>query len=381
MPKPSAVVPGARDAEAVAIMRNHVDMVRASSPEDSNYKTLSGHLFLMAEQAGPKVLAKWRIERRTHTGPAQTAPQGGPSAPAPAPQSRHNQNRATEDPDDEEESSSGGGTSYSLEHMSLLHRAALMGANDMVQELLESSEDPDSRTADGFTPLHLAASSDNAEGLRLLLAAGADVGARGGHGISPLWLATQEGSAGAVAELLRLAGPALDIDQANSTGQTPLMVAAVKGHVGILGMLLEAGADAHRPDARQGWTALHMAAINNQLASVQEILARRPGDRPLLLEAASVTGVRPLQCANACHNPAIAAALLDAGADIDAADHNGITTLRQAVQNADADMVDLLLARGARTDIPSANGISLVDTARLLRNDDIVARLRSHGVA
>ena len=254
-----------------------------------------------------------------------------------------------------------------------------MGANDMVQELLEAGEDPDSRTADGFTPLHLAASSDNAEGLRLLLAAGADVGARGGHGISPLWLATQEGSARAVAELLRLAGPPLDIDQANSTGQTPLMVAAIKGHVGILGMLLDAGADAHRPDARQGWTALHLAAINNQLPSVHEILARRPSDRSLL-EARSITGVQALLSANACRNPAIAEALLDAGADINAADQNGITALRQAVLNSDRDMVDLLLARGARTDIPSANGISLVDTARLLRSDDIVARLRSHGV-
>lgn len=64
VPKPSAVVPGARDAEVIALTKDHINMVKARSPEDSNYKTLSGHLVLMAQEAGPKVLAKWRRERR-----------------------------------------------------------------------------------------------------------------------------------------------------------------------------------------------------------------------------------------------------------------------------------------------------------------------------
>lgn len=162
---------------------------------------------------------------------------------------------------------------YSLEHMSLLHRAALMGANDLVQELLNSGEDPNTPTPDGFTPLHLAASSDNVEGLWLLLAAGADAGTRSGHGISPLWLATQEGSERAVAELLRVSGTAIDLDAANSAGQTPLTVAAVKGHVSILGMLLDAGADARRLDIdaseQSGITPLRQAVQNSDLAMVR----------------------------------------------------------------------------------------------------------------
>ena len=142
-------------------------------------------------------------------------------------------------------------------------------------------------------------------------------------------------------------------------------------------MLLEAGADPRLGDRRHGWTALHLGVIHDQIESVREILRRRPGDQEVL-EAASVTGVRPLLGASASRNPAMAAALLDAGADINAGDENGITALRQAVQNSDLTVIKLLLSRSARTDVPSKDGLSLLDTARLLEKDEIIECLRSH---
>jgi hypothetical protein len=43
-------------------------MVRASTPDDANYKTLADNLVLMAAHAGPQILARWQLERRGYTG-------------------------------------------------------------------------------------------------------------------------------------------------------------------------------------------------------------------------------------------------------------------------------------------------------------------------
>lgn len=67
-------MPGARDAEAIAVTKDHINMVKAESPEDSHYKTLSGHLFLLAQEAGPKTLAKWRREHRYLSEPGKYPP-------------------------------------------------------------------------------------------------------------------------------------------------------------------------------------------------------------------------------------------------------------------------------------------------------------------
>jgi hypothetical protein len=63
VPRSSAVVP-TRDAAVIAIHTNHSNMVKASSAEDGNYLSLSGHLAVMARGAVSRVAAKWRIEQR-----------------------------------------------------------------------------------------------------------------------------------------------------------------------------------------------------------------------------------------------------------------------------------------------------------------------------
>ena len=94
------------------------------------------------------------------------------------------------------------------------------------------------RSADGFTPLHLAAFYGKTDAARLLLDRGADVDARGAG-----WMI----------------GPALQ--------------SAISGrHPAVVGVLLAAGAD---PNVRQalGWTPLHGAAHNGDLASTRSLLA------------------------------------------------------------------------------------------------------------
>jgi hypothetical protein len=49
VPRASAVVPRAADAEAIVIHEDHINMVKFSSKEDNGYKTVSGHLQIMAQ--------------------------------------------------------------------------------------------------------------------------------------------------------------------------------------------------------------------------------------------------------------------------------------------------------------------------------------------
>ena len=57
VPHISAVVPGAADAESVAIHADHINMVKFDSRGDNGYKRVSGHLRLLAQKAPDAVRA------------------------------------------------------------------------------------------------------------------------------------------------------------------------------------------------------------------------------------------------------------------------------------------------------------------------------------
>lgn len=60
VPKPSAVVPGQTNSEAISINKNHREMVRFSSSEESDFKKVSGHLWLMTEEAPGVIKRQWQ---------------------------------------------------------------------------------------------------------------------------------------------------------------------------------------------------------------------------------------------------------------------------------------------------------------------------------
>ncbi len=59
VPKTSAVVPGAADAEPIAIPADHLNMVKFASSEDGGYENVSGHLWLLAEEAPGAISLRW----------------------------------------------------------------------------------------------------------------------------------------------------------------------------------------------------------------------------------------------------------------------------------------------------------------------------------
>ncbi|KAJ2707425.1 ATP-dependent RNA helicase [Coemansia sp. IMI 203386] len=117
-----------------------------------------------------------------------------------------------------------------------LHYAVAAGSNRCVTVLLDSGALPQSQNAEGATPIHFAAYHGNKDAIQRLLV-----------------------------EL------PLAIGLRDSTGKTPLMLAAFRGRTQIISTLLTAGAPVNAQD-KTGWTALMYAAFTGRIAICRELL-------------------------------------------------------------------------------------------------------------
>lgn len=122
--------------------------------------------------------------------------------------------------------------------MTALHWAAWHGDSAMTAVLLRARASLAAATRVGaHTPLHVAARQGQAPVVRVLLRAGADVAERTAEGATALHLAALAGDTGVIGALLRR-GAAVDATEP-WLAQTPLMVAAERGHLDVVRALLE----------------------------------------------------------------------------------------------------------------------------------------------
>lgn len=166
---------------------------------------------------------------------------------------------------------------------------------DMIRLLVESGSDVNASDMFGITPLEEAAGRRGPNIVSLLLDSGADINHRDKDGLSALNVAVKYGTR-ANADLLLARGADIDIFDAamlgiipklrelldhdsslvsarDKNGQTPLHLAAMRGQVESVRVLLEKGSDPGTKD-RRGFTALDLASANKHKKAVEILQGR-----------------------------------------------------------------------------------------------------------
>lgn len=127
---------------------------------------------------------------------------------------------------------------------------------------------------------------DDGASLSELLARGFDPNTRNAEGQVGLFIALQKESYRAVSAIMK--SKEVNVNAQNAVGETPVMMAALKGHLEWTQKLLLRGAQVNK----SGWTALHYAACSPQPKVVSLLL-----DNGALINAESPNRTTPLMMA------------------------------------------------------------------------------------
>ncbi len=154
---------------------------------------------------------------------------------------------------------------------------------------------------------------DYANGVSEMLAKGTDPNLRNGKGQPALTFALFDQSLAAAKVLWE--APGVDLNAVNNAGETPLMMAALRGEEDAAAALLARGASLKKV----GWTPLHYAATGGNAAIVRLFVAQGAA-----IEARSPNNSTPLMMAARYGSEEAVAALLAAGADRNAKNDLGM---------------------------------------------------------
>ena len=205
--------------------------------------------------------------------------------------------------------------------------AALSGQVEAARVLLTAGADVEMRYRNEATALVLVAIQSNTEMARLLVAHGANVDAGAKEGTTALLAASATGNIGMIRALLD-AGASLE--QKDKSSVTPLLAAIANDYNDAVRVLVDAGADVNA--VCHNGSALQFAAAKGDAAILRLLLGR--GART---EATS--GQAPLLMAAANEHTEAVRALVEAGANVNIRDENGVTALLVVAVNGQADMV------------------------------------------
>jgi len=166
-----------------------------------------------------------------------------------------------------------------------------------------------------------AIKNDNDGALVTVLFRGFDANTLDSEGRHGLHIAMMEGSLKVAKTLLDLSGT--QVDTRSKSDETPLMLAALKGHTSFAKRLIERGADVYKT----GWTPLHYAATGGHVEMIK--------------------------------------LLLENHAYIDTESPNKTTPLMMAAQYGTAQAVKLLIEEGADISLKNEIGMSALDFSRM----------------
>ena len=228
-----------------------------------------------------------------------------------------------------------------------LHRVVLLRQEDMLKALIAADANVHALNSLHDTPLRIAGDCREVEMMRALIAAGApvesayDVPENVALHFAALW-----GDSETAAALLE--NDIVDVNCQNRIHDTPLHMAAAEGHIDTVKVLIKAGANCMATNLRSR-TPMHDAVINYEALRLITPMLDAGAD----INAADEDKNTPLHRA-AMINPVAVKVLLDAGANSEARNDHGDLPLHIAARyNPEA--TKLLLKTDPRPNLESKN--------------------------
>jgi ankyrin repeat protein len=258
---------------------------------------------------------------------------------------------------------------------------ALMAATDecctVVQVLLQNGADPSVHTTAPpyTTALHKVASTGRIDSCRLLLARDSNlVHLRDVNECTPMMLAARVGHIDIVRLLLEHGA---DVNAISKLRSAALIAASLHNHVEVVDCLLKAGADVNATDSN-GYCAL-MAAVEGECMAL-------PVVQLLLDHGANVDGINKngrsaLLIAAHCGRVCMMELLLQRGCSITAVDYNGNTVLMTAAATEQRAAAEWSLQHGVDVHAVDRSGQNVLLIAARLGNVAMLELLVLHGLS
>ena len=301
-----------------------------------------------------------------------------------------------------------------------LMRAVNENREHMVQFVLECGADVNARSDAGETALILAGATDNGVLVEMLIDAGADVNALDDAGLTALMrddcedepkrilldagaiqydkprpaldhigsdhpltprckrsfhLNVLHGKVDEVRQMLILSPSLVDEPILRGpTVETPLISASIAGDIAMVKELINHGANVNL--VFEDAAALIHACVGGHTATVAALLLAGAD-----VNAGTIDGTTALMYAIQVRSESIVRVLLHGGADVNARDGDGATALHIAAEKAGHDsMVRLLIANGADVNARDKSGeTALFKAARFLRESNLRALIAANG--
>jgi uncharacterized protein len=178
-----------------------------------------------------------------------------------------------------------------------------------------------------------AVQSDDASTVTALVKRGFDPNTRDPKGENALYLALREPSLKVVAALL--AAPKTDVDARNKADESPLMLAALRGHTSIAQALIDKGADVNKT----GWTPLHYASTSGHVEIIRLLL-----ENHAYIDAESPNKTTPLMMAAHYGTPSAVKLLLEEGADPMLKNDQGLSAIDFAQRGERPEAAEMIAA-------------------------------------
>ena len=134
-----------------------------------------------------------------------------------------------------------------------------------------------------------------------------------------------------------------DANKLNAQGESPLMLAAIKGQADLAAKLIAKKADVNKT----GWTPLHYAASAGQVEIINLLL-----ENSAYIDAESPNNTTPLMMAARYGSIDSVKLLLEQGADPNLKNQQGLTALNFAEQGKRPDAVDAIASRTKKVKSP-----------------------------